>query len=86
MKTEIDAKKETQGRKEALALLDKASRAVIAKGKKRIDFDLKKDPPSRDDLLSAALGPTGNLRAPTLVVGKTVVIGFQPEMYEEVLG
>ena len=32
------------------------------------------------------LGPTGNLRAPTARVGKTLVVGFNPEVYSEVLG
>ncbi len=27
------------------------------------------------------LGPTGNLRAPTLRTGKTVVVGFNDESY-----
>ncbi len=32
------------------------------------------------------LGPTGNLRAPCLKVGKTLVIGFNAEAYSEVFG
>jgi arsenate reductase-like glutaredoxin family protein len=32
------------------------------------------------------LGPTGNLRAPTLVVGKTVLVGFNDEAYTEIFG
>jgi hypothetical protein len=31
------------------------------------------------------LGPTGNLRAPTLRVGKTLVVGFNDESYTDVL-
>jgi hypothetical protein len=30
-------------------------------------------------------GPTGDLCAPTLVVGKTVVVGFNDERYQELL-
>jgi hypothetical protein len=30
------------------------------------------------------LGPTGNLRAPTLKVGKTLLVGFNEEAYEGV--
>ena len=30
------------------------------------------------------LGPTGNLRAPTLRVGKTVIVGFNDEAYASV--
>ncbi len=31
------------------------------------------------------LGPTGNLRAPTLIAGKTVLVGFDETSYESVL-
>jgi len=29
------------------------------------------------------MGPSGNLRAPTYRVGRTFVIGFNPELYGE---
>jgi hypothetical protein len=32
------------------------------------------------------LGPTGNLRAPTIRRGKTVLVGFNDETFEKVLG
>ena len=32
------------------------------------------------------LGPTGNLRAPCIRVGKTILVGFNEEVFEEVLG
>ena len=41
--------------------------------------------PDRDTLAKLLLGPTGNLRAPTLVVGKTVIVGFNEEVYEKAL-
>ena len=59
---------------------------MVAKGKKRVDLDLKKDKPTEDEVLKLILGPTGNLRAPTLLVGKTMLVGFQEEMYQDVLG
>ena len=31
------------------------------------------------------LGPTGNLRAPTLRVGRTLLVGFDEETYRKVL-
>ena len=31
------------------------------------------------------LGPTGNLRAPTLRVGRTLIVGFDQETYRRVL-
>ncbi len=71
---------------QALALVGKASELLVAKGKKVVELNLKKDSPTEDEILKLVLGPTGNLRAPTLVVGKKLVVGFNEEMYEKVLG
>lgn len=38
------------------------------------------------DTVNAMLGPTGNLRAPTLITGKTVIVGFNDEAYGKVFG
>ena len=38
------------------------------------------------DVVDAMLGPTGNLRAPTIRKGKTVLVGFNQDVYDEVLG
>ena len=51
-----------------------------------VELDLKKDQPSEEEILKLVLGPTGNLRAPTLMVGKKLVVGFNEEMYEKTLG
>ena len=57
----------------------------MAKGKRVVTFDMTKNPPSREALLAALLGPTGNLRAPTLLVGKTVLVGFDEASYKALL-
>ena len=59
---------------------------VVAKGKKVTRVDLKKDRPDDETLAAMMLGPTGNLRAPTMKIGKTVLVGFNDELYEEVFG
>ena len=82
----VDAKKERYGRDAALALLAGATTVLVAKGPRVTRFDLKSDRPDDDTLASAMLGPTGNLRAPTLKVGRTVLVGFNAEMYAEVIG
>lgn len=74
------------GHDEALALLKAASTLYVAKGKKVTRVDLKKDRPSDDELAKMMLGPTGNLRAPTVRRGKTLLVGFNTDMYTEVLG
>ncbi len=47
---------------------------------------MKKDPPDDETLLKHMLGPTGNLRAPTMVIGKTVYVGFEEESLSKLLG
>ena len=79
------AGKERRGRDEALALAKAADRVVVARGKKVVSFDMKKQPPDDDTLAAHLLGPTGNLRAPTLRKGKTLLVGFGEVAYRRVL-
>ena len=81
-----DANKEKRGRAEALALAKSAAKVVVGKGKKVTTFDMKKDPPDDDTLASVLLGPTGNLKAPTLRIGDTLLVGFSEPAYQHVLG
>ena len=53
----------------------------IAKGKK-LDAFTDRDDATR--IVSGMLGSTGNLRAPTIVVGSTLAVGFNEEVYREV--
>ena len=82
----VKATKIRYGEAEALALLKGIDTLVAAKGKKVETFDLKKARPDDETLLAHLLGPTGNLRAPTARVGRTLVVGFNEEAYAEVLG
>jgi arsenate reductase-like glutaredoxin family protein len=81
-----DATKERRGRDEALKLAKAADKVVVARGKKIVAFDMKKNPPDDDTLAAHLLGPTGNLKAPTLRKGTTLLVGFNEEAYREVLG
>jgi arsenate reductase-like glutaredoxin family protein len=80
-----DARKEKRGRDEALALAKSVAKVVVGKGKKVLTLDMKKDPPDDDTLAGLLLGPTGNLKAPTLRVGNTLLVGFSEEAYKQVL-
>jgi arsenate reductase-like glutaredoxin family protein len=86
VKDQSDAGKERRGRKEALELARSVEKIVVGKGMKVVTFDMKADPPDDETLLSHLLGPTGNLRAPTLRRGRTLLVGFSEEAYREVLG
>jgi len=78
----VDARKTRFREAEALKLAKSASRVVAARGRAVVAFDMSKRP--RDaELLSAILGPTGNLRAPALRVGETLLVGFNEEAYRQ---
>lgn len=83
---QADAGKNRRGRDEALVLAHGVETVVVARGKKIVVFDMKKDPPDDDTLAAHLLGPTGNLRAPTLRRGRTLLVGFSEEAYQQVLG
>lgn len=85
-KETVDATKNRMGPDAALGLLEGVSQLVAVRGKKVEKFDLKKDRPADDVLLGYLMGPTGNLRAPTARVGKTMIVGFNEEAYSELLG
>jgi hypothetical protein len=63
-----------------------ATKIVVARGKKVVIFDMQHSPPDEETLLAHLLGPTGNLRAPTLRKGKTLLVGFSEDAYRAVLG
>ncbi len=69
--------------REAGELARKASKVIVAKGRKVSEFPGGK---SGKAVVEAMLGPTGNLRAPTLRTGKTVLVGFNEEAFEKVFG
>ena len=67
-------------------MVKQVNQLYVAKGKKVVIIDLRKEKPDEATLQKLLLGPTGNLRAPTLRKGKTLVVGFEPEMYRKVFG
>ncbi len=71
-------------RKDAADLAKQASLVVVAKGKKVSEF--KPGGKAGKDVVDAMLGPTGNLRAPTIRSGKTLLVGFNEDVFMERLG
>ncbi len=70
---------------EARKLLVGIDRLLSCKGKQVVSVDLRKAKPEWSELAKLMIGPYGNLRAPVLRVGKTLIIGFHEEMYREQL-
>ena len=72
------------GRSDAAAIAKASSKLIVAKGKKLDEFKTAGKAPKA--AVDAMLGPTGNLRAPCLRVGKTVLVGFNEDVYSEIFG
>jgi len=77
----VDAKKTRIDEAAAWQLLKDAGTIAIAKGKTVQNFTSTKA--AKDEILKHAMGPSGNLRAPTYRAGDRFVIGFNAELYED---
>ena len=85
-KEEVNARKVTLKVSEALELAKSVTDIYASKGKKVIHLNMKRDKPDDDTLTKLLVGPTGNLRAPALRKGKTLIIGFDEETYAKLIG
>jgi len=74
------------GRDAALGMARQAQRLITAKGKKVTAVDVTAKTPSDDELAALMLGPTGNMRAPTMRVGKTLLVGYHDQVFADELG
>ena len=83
--SQVDARKTTLKEREALALAGGVDEIYASKGKQVVHLDLKKDKPDAATLKGLLLGPTGNLRAPTLRKGRTLIVGFDEATYAKLL-
>jgi len=81
IKETIPASRKLQ-REDAQALLAKANTMMVSKGKKTQEFKGGKG--ASEEAVTAMLGSTGNLRAPAVVVGKTLLVGFNEDVYSAV--
>jgi arsenate reductase-like glutaredoxin family protein len=78
----VDAKKVRMDEAPALKVARLATTLLVAKGKtvKRSSVKGMND----EELLGLVMGPTGNLRAPTIRRKGLLVVGFNEELYSEV--
>jgi len=80
----VNAAKEKYGEGDLEELFDGASKVLVAKGKKTLSFDPRKD--DLDEIAEVVIGRSGNLRAPSIRMGKTWLVGFNEEVYGEKFG
>ncbi len=71
------------GKSEAAKLARSATTVVVAKGKSVKTF--RPGGRASAEVVSAMLGPTGNLRSPLLRAGKKVIVGFNEDEYKSAL-
>ncbi len=79
-----DARKTPLVEADALKLVNQADELYVTRGTKVIHIDLKRERPDDETLLGLLIGPSGKLRAPTLKLGQTLVVGFDQATYEKV--
>lgn len=56
----------------------------MTKGKRVKEFVVSES--GSDEIIDAMLGPTGNLRAPMLRIGHTILVGFNEEAFLDAFG
>lgn len=76
-----DARKEKINEEQAWQAISEFSKVYIGKGKKVLEFE--PTPDNREEILKAAMGRSGNLRAPALKTKDAVFIGFNEEIYSQ---
>ena len=81
--TEVNAKKEIYNGEDAWNVIADASKVYVASGKKILEFDLASA--DKEDLLKRITGRSGNLRAPALKRGDVFYIGYNVDMYENLV-
>ncbi len=64
-------------------MLSQAKDVYIVNGRKINHW--QPDESNKEDILAKAIGRSGNLRAPTIKVGDTTIIGFNEALYEEIM-
>jgi hypothetical protein len=62
------------------------AKVVAARGKSVVTFDMQADAPDDETLLKHLIGPSGFLRAPATAVGRTLVVGFNADVYQQLIG
>ena len=70
---------------DALSTLEGVTELYVARGKKSIFLDLAHNRPSDEDLLELLLGRSGKLRAPSVRIGKRLIVGYNAALLKDAL-
>jgi len=80
----VDARKTALAGDEAWNLLAGVNEIIVASGKQQLRFDPRRD--GKEEILKQALGRSGTLRAPTLLMGDRLLVGYSDTLYAHYLG
>ena len=83
MKVKVDARKTRLGPSDFRPLLEGVKTVLASNGRTVHRFDLDAKGHDRTALYSCMIGPTGNLRAPTLRRGRMLVVGYHADSLKE---
>lgn len=79
----VDARKNRFEADAAWDLIHASESITTARGKKVQAWDPAAD--DREMIMKQVMGPSGNLRAPTLKIGSKTLVGFNPDLYESLV-
>lgn len=81
----LDARRTRIGPSGVAAVVENAKTVLVSDGRTVRRYDLEKKPQERGDMLARMVGPTGNLRAPTIRRNGLVVVGFHRDSMAELV-
>ena len=81
----VDARKTRIGPSALADVVDGAKTVLVSNGRSVARYDLKPGKRDRGEMFARMVGPTGNLRAPTLKRGGLVVVGYHADSMKELV-
>ncbi len=70
----------------AWAMLDKVQHLAVVRGSKVYEFERAQFVDQHEQIESMIIGRSGSLRAPTIRVGPTMIVGYEPSLYSRAIG
>jgi arsenate reductase-like glutaredoxin family protein len=79
----VDARRTRIGPSALSKVVDGAKTVLVSNGRSVARYDLKGSGRASSEMYARMVGPTGNLRAPTLKRGGLVVVGYHADSMQE---
>jgi arsenate reductase-like glutaredoxin family protein len=81
----LDARRTRIGPSGVAAVVEDAKTVLVSDGRSVRRYDVAKRQHDRSDMLARMVGPTGNLRAPTIRRNGLVVVGYHVDSMKELV-